>query len=48
MNYIFAIASIVCFYYAIDTLNAHYKRQVVPTNITTIIYAILLLVYMNI
>lgn len=48
MSYVFAIGSIVCFYYGIDALNQHYKRQVVPTNVATIIYTILLLVYMNI
>lgn len=48
MNYVFAMASIVCFYYGIDALNQHYKTEVVPTNLSTIIYAIMLFVWMNI
>lgn len=48
MNYVFAIGSIVCFYYGIDALNQHYKRQVIPTNLSTFIYTIVVLIYMNI
>jgi hypothetical protein len=42
MSLVFAIASVVCFYYACDALNQYYKREVVPTNVATFIYIMLL------